>query len=121
VPEAVFRGTRDRPLPAWAQLAFLFRERRRHDKARVQAGARGQRLRRGVFNAQKAPGPRGAQIQPSRACPTLLGLYAGHGDKAQRAGVGVQRFAWDGMILSKMPVFMAQMIHNYRAICLLNI
>ena len=44
-----------------------------------------------VFDAQKAPGPRGAQIQPKSPCPLLLGLHAGYGDKAQRAGVGVQR------------------------------
>ena len=89
VPEEVFRGTRDRPLPAWAQLAFLFRERRRHDKARPEAGAGGQRLCSGISDAQKAPGPRGAQIQPKSPCPPLLGLHAGHGDKAQRARVGV--------------------------------
>jgi len=58
----------------------------------------GQCLRRGVFDAQKAPGPRGAQIQPKGPCPPLFGLHAGHGDKAQRAGVGVQEYVWDGII-----------------------
>jgi len=42
----------------------------------------GQCLRRGVFDAQKAPGPRGAQIQPKGPCPPLFGLHAGRGDKA---------------------------------------
>ncbi len=101
MPEEVFRGTRDRPLPAWAQLAFLFRERRRHDKARPEAGAGGQRLCSGISDAQKAPGPRGAQVQSSGAGPSLQGIPAGNGDKAQRAWAGVQRNVRGGIMYYK--------------------
>ncbi|WP_200779709.1 class I SAM-dependent methyltransferase [Acetomicrobium flavidum] len=56
-----------------------------------------------ILIPQKASSSQGAQIQPKGPCPPLFGLHAGHGDKAQRAGVGVQRYAWGGIIfLSKI-------------------
>jgi len=59
-----------------------------------------------ILIPQKASGPRGAQIQPKGPCPPLFGLHAGHGDKAQRAGVGVQGRLKGLMLIAVIVAFM---------------